>query len=54
MKDGFIILKINNKEVTNVDDLKAMISNTKNFTISGFYPGFDGLYEYPVNIDNND
>ncbi len=54
MKDGFIILKINNKPVVNVDELKASISNAKNFTISGFYPGYDGLYEYPVSLENND
>jgi S1-C subfamily serine protease len=54
MKDGFIILKINDKNVTNVEELKTLISNSKNFTISGFYPGYDGLYEYPVNLDDND
>ncbi len=53
MKDGFIILKINNKTIANVDELKASISNSKAFTISGFYPGYDGLYEYPVTLEDN-
>jgi serine protease Do len=50
MKDGFVILKINDKEVKNVDELKAAIGANKNVTISGFYPGYDGVYEYPVTI----
>ena len=48
MKDGFIILKVNDKEVKNLDELKKIIGNEKSFTISGFYPGYDGLYEYPI------
>jgi len=50
MKDGFVILKINDKEVKSVDELKAAIGANKNVTISGFYPGYDGMYEYPVTI----
>jgi len=50
MKDGFVILKINEKEVKSVDDLKAAIGTNKNVTISGFYPGYDGVYEYPITL----
>jgi Do/DeqQ family serine protease len=53
MKDGFVIIKINDKEVKSVDELRSAISNDKNLTITGFYPGYDGLYEYPVQLDNN-
>jgi serine protease Do len=48
MKDGFIILKLNGKDVKNLDELKAAIGANKNVTISGFYPGYDGMYEYPI------
>lgn len=51
MKDSFIILKVNNKNVTNIDELRLAISNTGTVTISGFYPGYDALYEYPLNLD---
>ncbi|MEJ7627754.1 MAG: trypsin-like peptidase domain-containing protein [Ferruginibacter sp.] len=51
MKDSFIILKVNNKNVTNVDELRAAIGNTGTITISGFYPGYDALYEYPLSLD---
>ena len=51
MKDGFVILKVNEVDVKSVDDLKKQIGTTKNITISGFYPGYDGVYEYPLSLD---
>jgi S1-C subfamily serine protease len=51
MKDGFVILKINDKDVKNLDEMKKVIGQESNITISGFYPGYDGLYEYPINLD---
>ena len=50
MKDGFVILKVNDKEVKSTDELKAAIGNNKSITISGFYPGYDGVYEYPISL----
>lgn len=51
MKDGFVILKLNDKDVKSVDELKAAIGSSKNLKISGFYPGYDGLYEYPLSLE---
>ncbi len=51
MKDGFIILKVNEKTVSSLDDLKKEVAEKKSITISGFYPGYEGLYEYPVTLD---
>ncbi|MEI7733857.1 MAG: trypsin-like peptidase domain-containing protein [Ferruginibacter sp.] len=51
MKDGFVILKINDKEVKSVNELKAAVGANKNITISGFYPGYDGVYEYPISLE---
>jgi S1-C subfamily serine protease len=53
MKDGFIILKVNDKEVKSVDEMKAAVGANKSITISGFYPGYDGVYEYPISLDGN-
>jgi Do/DeqQ family serine protease len=53
MKDGFIILKVNDKEVKSVDDMKAAVGSNKSVTISGFYPGYDGVYEYPLSLGDN-
>lgn len=50
MKDGFIILKVNEKDVKNIDDLNKAIGEEKSVTISGFYPGYDGLYEYLISL----
>lgn len=50
MKDSFVILKVNDKDVKNVAELKAALSSEKSITISGFYPGYDGLYEYPITL----
>ncbi len=52
MKDGFVILKVNNKTVSSVDELKAIVGKEKGITISGFYPGYDGLYEYTLSLDD--
>ena len=52
MKDGFIILKVNNKVVSSVDELKNIIGKEKDVTVSGFYPGYDGLYEYPFSLED--
>ena len=51
MKDGFVILKVNDKDIRNTDELKTAIGNNKNVTISGFYPGYDGLYDYPISLE---
>lgn len=51
MKDGFIILKVNDKPVKSVDELKTLIGTQKDITISGFYPGYDGIYEYPISLN---
>jgi serine protease Do len=50
MKDGFVILKINDTEVKSVDDMRKAIGRNSDFTISGFYPGYDGIYEYPISL----
>ena len=52
MRDGFIIVKVNDKDIKNMDDLNKAISAAKTITITGFYPGSDGLYDYPISLDN--
>jgi Do/DeqQ family serine protease len=52
MKDSFVILKVNDKNVTNVDELRSSIGTNGVVNISGFYPGFEGLYEYPLNLND--
>lgn len=51
MKDGFVILRVNDQEVKTVDEMRKIIGKEKSITISGFYPGYDGLYEYPITLE---
>ncbi len=50
MKDGFIILKVNDKTVSTIDELKKILSTQADVVITGFYPGYEGLYEYPISL----
>ena len=51
MRDGFVIVKVNDQEVKNVDELEKAIGGLKSITISGFYPGYDALYDYPISLE---
>lgn len=54
MRDGFIILKANDKDVSSLADLNSIIGTHKDITISGFYPGYEGMYDYQLSLaDNN-
>ena len=51
MRDGFIILKVNGTEIKSIDELnKALTASPKSATFEGFYPGYEGIYQYPVEI----
>lgn len=52
MKDGFIILKANGMEVKTVEELMNNVSKSpKKLLLEGFYPGYDGMYQYPIEIN---
>src|SRR5665647_865250 len=53
MRDGFIITKANGKDVKSVDDLKNIIGNDKQVTITGIYPGYNEPFEYPLVLDDS-
>lgn len=52
MRDGFIIVKINEKDVKTVEDLAKLIGTSKSVNISGFYPGYDSLYDYQISLED--
>jgi Do/DeqQ family serine protease len=52
MRDGFIIVKANDTEIKSIEDLNKIIGTSKTVTISGFYPGYDALYDYPISLEN--
>ncbi len=53
MRDGFIITKADGKDVKSVDELKSVVGNSKQVTISGYYPGYSEPYDYPLVLDDS-
>ncbi|MBX3253537.1 MAG: trypsin-like peptidase domain-containing protein [Chitinophagaceae bacterium] len=52
MKDGFVILRVNDKPVASVEELASEIQKAgSNIKLDGFYPGFEGLYTYNISRD---
>lgn len=52
MRDGFIILRVNDKPVASVEELSDAIQRAgNNVKLDGFYPGFEGLYTYNISRD---
>ena len=52
MKDGFVILKIDDTDIGSIEDMMKAMQSKSSFTISGFYPGYDGLYQYPISLED--
>ena len=51
MRDGFVILKVNGTEIKSIDELNAALNaSPKRATFEGFYPGYEGIYQYPIEI----
>ena len=51
MRDGFIIVKVNDKDVSNTEDFLKAVGQSKEITLTGFYPGYDALFDYPLTLD---
>jgi S1-C subfamily serine protease len=52
MRDGFIIYKVNDQEIKSVEELTAAMSKgQKRVMLEGIYPGYDGTYKYPIEIE---
>lgn len=51
MRDGFIIIKANGKDILNTNDLADVIARSNGrVELNGFYPGYDGAYNYLIEI----
>jgi Do/DeqQ family serine protease len=52
MQEGFVITSINGQAITSLEDLtKALSSLTGQVKVDGIYPGYEGPYSYPLNLD---
>jgi hypothetical protein len=51
MRDGFVILKANGTEIKSIEELNAAMSKSPSkVLLEGFYPGYEGLYQYPIEL----
>ena len=53
MLEGFVITSVNGVDIKNTDELSQAIRNFRDESIQleGFYPGYDGIYRYPLNLN---
>lgn len=50
MKNDFVITKVGNIAITNLEELKIALAKAGNSTtLEGFYPGYEGVYYYSMN-----
>lgn len=54
MAEGFIITSVNGRDVKNIETLEALLSRAGgNVRLEGTYPDSDGIYTYPLNLNDN-
>jgi Do/DeqQ family serine protease len=52
MEDGFVILKVNGKDVLNVEQFKAELEKASgSVKLDGMYPGYEGIFSYPLSLN---
>ena len=52
MEAGFIITSVNGNDISNIEELAKAINALKGQSVQleGIYPGYDGIYRFPLNI----
>ncbi len=51
MEEGYVITKVNGKEVLTMDDFKKEVDKSVNeIKLEGMYPGFEGIFPYKLKI----
>lgn len=52
MGEGFVITSVNGTAITSLEDLTKALSNASgSVRLEGIYPGYDGMYTYPLNLE---
>lgn len=52
MQEGFVITSVNGLAVTSLEELTKTLANlTGQVKLDGIYPGYEGPYSYPLNLD---
>lgn len=53
MQEGFVITTVNGKSVNSIEELKEALKNeTGTVRLEGIYPGYEGSYGYPLNLND--
>jgi Do/DeqQ family serine protease len=54
MQEGFVITSVNGQAIKNLDDLGNVLNKAHGTVqLNGFYPGYEGNYGYPLNLDSD-
>jgi serine protease Do len=54
MQEGFVITSVDGQEVKTVEDLKTILGSAQGTVrLEGIYPGYEGTYGYPLNLNDN-
>ncbi len=48
MRNGFIILSVNEQPIASIAELQAAVGSVPNIQLGGFYPGAKGMYYYGI------
>jgi hypothetical protein len=53
MQQGFVITGVNGQQVENLEALKSALGSAQGTVmLQGIYPGYEGTYAYPLNLDS--
>ena len=53
MQEGFVITSVNGTDIVSIEQLARILLRTEsNIRLEGMYPGYDGTYTYPLNMDD--
>lgn len=54
IQDNYVILKVNGQEVKSVEEFRKAIENSgATAKLEGIYPGYEGIYPYPLRLSGN-
>ena len=54
LKNGFVILRVDGQDVNNLEALAGYLeNNSQSVVLTGFYPGYEGIFNYIINNDND-
>jgi S1-C subfamily serine protease len=52
VQEGFVILKANNETIKTVDDFRKVLEGASTVKVEGIYPGYEGVYNFVLNLNS--